>query len=218
VIVLALGFTLGEDRRRIAKILPPIAGAYAVTLLLAGPYLYFMFAHPGPAGQFWSDSQFSADVLNFLIPTQVNLLGGLYAFHIISAKFQGNIFECGAYIEPVLIALVLAYAWRHWREPFGKLLVDSLIIIWVLSLGPILHVGGKWLSPLPGKLFSVLPLLDKALPTRFTMYAFAKDTFVRSRGRKPRPTPDGLRARRPRKGCKPCGRQVVQNGKQSFSS
>jgi hypothetical protein len=38
-IVLALGFTLGEDRRRIAKILPPIAGAYAVTLLLAGPYL-----------------------------------------------------------------------------------------------------------------------------------------------------------------------------------
>ncbi len=73
---------------------------------------------------------------------------------------------------PVLVVLVGAYAWRHWREPFGKLLVDSLIIIWVLSLGPILHIGGKWLSPLPGKLFSALPFLEKALPTRFTMYAF----------------------------------------------
>lgn len=171
-IVLALGFTSGEDRRRIAKILPPVAAAYAVTLLSAGPYLYFLFAYPGPKAASWGTSLFSADALNFLIPTEVNELGGLHAFRIISTKFQGNIFECGAYIGPALIALVLAYAWRHWREPFGKLLVDSLIIIWVLSLGPILHVGGKWLSPLPGKLFSVLPLLEKALPTRFTMYAF----------------------------------------------
>jgi len=115
---------------------------------------------------------FSADALNFLIPTAVNVLGGLHAFRAISAKFQGNIFESGAYIGPVLIVLVLAYAWRHWREPFGKLLVDSLVIIWVISLGPILHVGGTSLGSLPGKLFSALPALDKALPTRFTMYAF----------------------------------------------
>jgi hypothetical protein len=107
-----------------------------------------------------------------VIPTAVNVLGGLHAFRAISARFQGNIFESGAYIGPVLVALVLAYARHHWREPFGKLLVDSLIIIWVLSLGPILHVGGNSLGSLPGKLFSALPFLDKALPTRFTMYAF----------------------------------------------
>jgi hypothetical protein len=171
-IMLALGFTLGEDRRWVAKILTPIVGAYALTLLLVGPYLYFMLAYPGPKAESWGASLFSADALNFMIPTTVNALGGLHALRVISAKFQGNIFESGAYAGPALIALVLAYAWRHWREPFGKLLVDSLVIIWVLSLGPILHVGGKWLSPLPGKLFSVLPLLDKALPTRFTMYAF----------------------------------------------
>jgi hypothetical protein len=130
-----------------------------------------MFAHPGPKGESWGASLFSADALNFVIPTAVNMLGGLHPFRAISAKYQGNIFESGAFIGPVL-ALVLAYAWRHWREPFGKLLIDSLIIICVLSLGPILHAGGKWLSPLPGKLFSMLPFLDKALPTRFTMYAF----------------------------------------------
>jgi len=170
-IVLALGFTLGEDRRRVAKILTPIAGAYALTLLLVGPYLYYMFAHPGRAGQFWSNSLFSADALNFLIPTEVNMLGGLRTFRGISARFQGNIFEYGAYTGPALMVLVLAYAWRHWRELFGKLLVDSLAIIWVLSLGPILHVCGNSLGSLPGKPFSALPLLDKALPTRLTMYA-----------------------------------------------
>jgi hypothetical protein len=130
-----------------------------------------MFAHPGRAGQFWSNSLFSADALNFLIPTEVNMLGGLRTFRGISARFQGNIFEYGAYTGPALMVLVLAYAWRHWREPFGKLLVDSLAIIWVFSLGPILHVCGNSLGSLPGKLFSALPLLDKALPTRLTMYA-----------------------------------------------
>jgi len=89
-----------------------------------------------------------------------------------TSKFPGNIFESGAFTSPALIAVVLAYAWRHWREPLGKLLVDSLIIVWVLSLGPVLHFGGKWLSPLPGILFWVLPFLNRALPTRFTMYAF----------------------------------------------
>jgi hypothetical protein len=171
-IVLALGFTSGEGRRRVAKILIPVARAYALALLMVGPYLYFMFAYPGPRGESWGIALYSADALNFLVPTEVNALGGLHAFRAVSAKFPGNIFESGAYIGPVLVGLVLAYAWRHWREPFGKLLVDSLIIIWVLSLGPILHVGGKWLSPLPGILFWVLPFLDKALPTRFTMFAF----------------------------------------------
>ena len=130
------------------------------------------YPYCGPAGQIQSTSLFSADALNFMIPTAVNVFGGLHAFRAISARFQGNIFESGAYIGPVLVALVLAYAWRHWREPFGKLLVDSLVIIWVFSLGPILHVEGNSSGSLPGKLFSVLPLLEKALPTRFTMYAF----------------------------------------------
>lgn len=171
-LVLAFAFNLGEDRRRIVQLLTPVAAAYSLTFLLIGPYLYLMLAHPGAAGQFWSNNLFSADALNFLIPTKSNVLGGLHMFRVTSAKFQGNIFESGAYAGPPLMGLVLAYAWRHWREPFGKLLVDALLIIWVLSLGPILHIGGNSLGSLPGKLFSALPLIDKALPTRFTMYAF----------------------------------------------
>jgi hypothetical protein len=171
-IVLALDFNSGEDRRRIVQLLTPVGAAYSLALLLIGPYLYLMFAQPGPSGQFWSNNQFSADALNFLIPTKSNVIGGLHMFRGISARFQGNISESGAYAGPALMALVLAYAWRHWREPFGKLLVESLVIVWVLSLGPILHIGGNLLGSLPGKLFSALPLIDKALLTRFTMYAF----------------------------------------------
>ncbi len=171
-IVLALGFSEDADRRRIAGLVAPLTAAYALMLLLVSPYLYFMLSYALPHGQIWSTDLFSTDALNFLIPTQVNALGQLRVLRPISAKFPGNVFERSAYIGPGLLAVVAAYARRHWREPFGKLLIDSLIIICVLSLGPFLHVSGNSICPLPGKLFSVLPALDKALPARFMMYAF----------------------------------------------
>jgi len=179
-IALALGFSEGEDRRRIAWLLASLASAYALTLLLVSPYLYFMFSYALPRGQIWSASLFSADALNFLIPTEVNLLGHLPVANSISAGFPGNVFERNAFVGPALLAVIAAYAWRHWREPFGKLLIDSLIIICVLSLGPLLHIGGKLICSLPGKLFSALPALDKALPVRFMMYAFLLVAIITS--------------------------------------
>jgi len=52
------------------------------------------------------------------------------------------------------------------------LLIDSLVIICVLSLGPLLHVAGKPSIGLPGKLLARLPILENALPARFMLYAF----------------------------------------------
>jgi hypothetical protein len=89
-IALALGFNEGEDRRRIAWLLASLASAYALTLLLVSPYLYFMFSYALPRGQIWSASLFSADALNFLIPTEVNLLGHLPVANSISAGFPGK--------------------------------------------------------------------------------------------------------------------------------
>lgn len=42
----------------------------------------------------------------------------------------------------------------------------------MLSLGPFLHVGGLELAGMPGKGLAVVPVIEKALPVRFTMYAF----------------------------------------------
>jgi hypothetical protein len=171
-IVLALAFTEGETRRRIGRMLVPVASSCVFAALLVSPCLYYMFAYPELRGPVWSLEAFSADVLNFLIPTETSALGHLPVANSISLRFPGNIFERDAFVGPALLAVIAAYAWRHWRQPFGKLLIDSLIIICVLSLGPFLHFGGHLSGPLPGKLFAALPAIEKALPVRFMMYAF----------------------------------------------
>ncbi len=89
-IVLALGFSEDEDRRRIAGLVAPLTAAYALTLLLVSPYLYFMLSYALPHGQIWSTDLFSTDTLNFLIPTQVNALGQLRESPSYLSKVSGE--------------------------------------------------------------------------------------------------------------------------------
>lgn len=76
-IVLALAFTEGETRRRIGWMLVPVASSCVFAALLVSPCLYYMFAYPELRGPVWSLEAFSADVLNFLIPTETSALGHL---------------------------------------------------------------------------------------------------------------------------------------------
>lgn len=170
-LLLALGSTTGALNRRIVKMTGVLACAYGITLVIASPYIYYMFAYGLPHGAIWDTRRFSADLLNFVIPTKVNALGALGPLLKIATAFPGNIFERTAYVGPILIAVAAVYAHRHWKEPLGKILVDSLVVICVLSFGPTLHFGGRELIAMPGKLLAVMPIIDKALPVRFTMYA-----------------------------------------------
>ena len=171
VLFLALGGTTGANRLRILRLIGVLACAYALALLIASPYIYYLFAYGHPKGQMWDTPQFSADFLNFVIPTEVNALGTLGPLKRLATRFSGNIFERTAYFGPILIGLAIVYAHRHWKEPLGRVLIDSLVVICVLSLGPTLHVGGRELVGMPGKGLAVMPVIDKALPVRFTMYA-----------------------------------------------
>jgi cytochrome bd-type quinol oxidase subunit 2 len=161
---LALTSTTGELNQRIRRVALLIAWAYGLALLLVTPYLYFMFASGVPRGQLWDTVQFSADLLNFLIPTSVNALGAAKSSGEVAATFPGNQFERAAYLGPILIGLAAVYGWRHWKEPLGKVLIDSLVVICVLSFGPVLHLGGRELVGMPGKGLAVMPGIDKALP------------------------------------------------------
>ena len=46
------------------------------------------------------------------------------------------------------------------------------IIACVLAMGPLLQVLGHFLLPLPAVVLTLVPLFDKALPSRFMMYAY----------------------------------------------
>lgn len=171
-LLVALGSVAGEGRRRIVKMIGILAGAYGLSVLIAIPYIYYLLAYGQPLGEIWNAKLFSTDVLNFLIPTEVNALGSLNAMKAVANTCHANTFERDAYAGPVLIALTVLYARRFWKEPFGKTLIYSLVIICILSLGPVLQIGGHQLIVMPGQLLTMTPLINKAVPARFMMFAF----------------------------------------------
>jgi len=169
-----LGWSFAQDtRKRIVKVLLPIAAAYAASMVIVGPYLYYLFIFGWPRGQIYSLSEYSSDLLNLIVPAPTNALGTISFVDRLAAPFTTiTIAEVDAYVGLPLILLAAAYAWHHWREPTGKLLVDSLIVTCVLAMGPLLHFRGAVLGGAPGKLLAMMPALDKALPARFMMYSF----------------------------------------------
>jgi hypothetical protein len=173
-LALLLGFgsaTVGT-RRRILNLVGILACAYGLALLIASPFIYYLFAPGHLGGSIVIAEQFSADLLNLLVPTQVNALGALGPLPNLTRFFPGNVFERDAYIGPALIGLAIVFARRYWREPLGKTLIDSLLIICILSLGPIMQIGGhRWIA-LPGYVLAKTPLINAAVAARFMMFAF----------------------------------------------
>jgi hypothetical protein len=176
----AMAFVIGwltgptDTRLRLRQFAFNLICAYAVVFLIISPLLYIMFLYPRPfSGPIWDERMLSADILNFLIPTPLNALGGIPWFDSISAPFnRGLPPEQVAYLSWPLIAIAFLFAFKFWRQPLGRLLVDSLLIILVCSLGQELMV---WAHPtkivLPWVLFR-WSILANAAPGRFCMYAF----------------------------------------------
>jgi hypothetical protein len=176
-LALCLGWSLGtmDVRRRTAALIKPIVYSYGIAALLVSPYLYyFYFFNFGLLGKsLWIPSVYSTDLLNFVVPTQANELGKISFLKSISTSFTGSIDDNGSCLTLPLVALSACYAYRHWRKPMGKFLIWCLIVVVVLTLGPVLHVAGHAFPvPLPWSLFVKLPVLNQALPVRLSMYAF----------------------------------------------
>ncbi|MGA8569281.1 MAG: hypothetical protein WB580_15930 [Candidatus Binataceae bacterium] len=165
-------FTEGDTKKRLWSLVAPLALACATSAALLSFFLYFMFAYGFQRGIIYSPWLFSADLFGFIIPSPLNALGQLHLLATFTAKFQTNLFEAGAYISPPLFLVVALYARSHWRTPVGRLLVDLLIIMCVLTMGPWLEIAGRLTIGLPWLVLGDLPLLNKALPARLSVYVF----------------------------------------------
>jgi hypothetical protein len=167
-----LGYFILPERESFTDILIPTAVAFGVAVLVLSPYLYEMLTNSPPAAPLYSPAQYSADLLNFIIPTRTNLIGTPAPAAALTGKFRGIIYEQGACLGIPLLLIVESWRRRHWREPATKLAVLMLLIVCVAALGPVLNVAGKPTLPAPWLIFAHLPLLQVALPGRFMVYAF----------------------------------------------
>ncbi len=156
-------------KQKIIKISIESFLAVLLSVILLSPYLYYIF-YGYVKEPLQNISFYSADPLNFLIPTPITLFFG-QMFAPISTKFAGNFSEEGAYLGLPLIFIIVTFAISLCRK--NKLyfyLLLLFIAISIFSFGPYLRLLSHQIMPMPWYIFSKLPLINQALPTRFTLY------------------------------------------------
>jgi hypothetical protein len=171
-IALAAPAMTPRKRRDLYATAAQIAVAYAAAAIIVSPYLYYMFAFPTAPGEIFSPWHFAIDLASFVIPTTVNQLGRAPFLLPLAHQFRAELAETGAYLGLPMLAIVMLFAREHWHAPGGRFLLHLLVVICVLAMGPRLEIAGRIVMGLPGSALARLPLLNKALPARFMMYAY----------------------------------------------
>jgi hypothetical protein len=156
-----------------ARLLRAMAVASATFLVLASWPLAVQFLGPQRvSAQVQDPTTFSTDLLNLIIPTPYQVIAPSAATRV-SQHFSGLYHEATAYLGvPLLVLLVVAIV--HLRsDPRVRVAGITGAVIFVLSLGPRLHLGSTALPiPLPWLVLGKLPLLKHALPARFTVFVW----------------------------------------------
>ena len=172
-VAMAIAYVFAEAdlRARLRSVLGSIVLAYLTTAVIVSPYLYYAFEPGGLPILVWRTNMFSNDLLGFVIPTEVTKLGGT-DFLSTSGRFSAGIVEGGAYFGLPLIAMICLGARRCRRTVAGKVMIGTLLVVVICSLGGRLHVNGETSIPLPWAILDRLPVLGLALPSRFVVYGF----------------------------------------------
>ncbi len=170
-IAIALAWlTAPQWRERLQALILPTSCAYLISALILSPYLYYFFAFGQIAFPGGMRQLVTVHPLTLVIPSPTTLLGAIPRFRELSSG--SHIYETGAYIALPMLLIVVVFARSHWREWNTRLLVNLLLIVSILSLGVALNIPGRRPIPLPWAIAAHLPLLDKALPARFSIYSF----------------------------------------------
>lgn len=155
------------------RLIPALAVATVTFLLLAAGPLYAQFFGPQRiSGQVQHPETFSTDLLNLVLPTPYQLVAPGAATRV-SHEFSGLYHEATGYLGLPLLVLLVVVAVSQWGDV--RVRVASVVgaLLFVLSLGPWLHVGNEALPvPLPWLPFGKLPLFKHVLPGRFTLFAW----------------------------------------------
>src|SRR5690242_1515432 len=156
--------------RRVAGGLGVAAG---VTLVIAGYPLYVQFFGPlRQHGSPFTTDFFKNDLSTFVVPSSLQLFH-THASAAAALRFQGELPEYLGYLGwPLIVVLVLA-AIAGWRRLPVRTAAVACAVLGVFSLGGTLMFGGHGhpAIKLPWYWLQSLPLLNAALPDRFSLVA-----------------------------------------------
>lgn len=150
-----------------------LAVGYVFAVILISPFAFYLLKGISQVPKTINDpTSYSADLLNYVIPTPITWLGGRITANI-SSHFAGNFAEEGAYFGfPTLLFVFFSLRSNIAKCYSTGLALSFLFVAFVcLSLGPSLQVDGfNTKIAMPAALLLHLPFLRSALPTRFTLF------------------------------------------------
>ena len=167
VVALALAFVfIRTVRPRIKAIARPLAGAYALALLLTSPFVYYALTG-FETGSINRPSLFNGDLLNFVVPTHlIAILGGWH----LSSHFPANDAERGAYLGLPTLAIIVWFGLRFRRLASTQFLLAAVLLSTFATLGTSLWMNGRKVAWLPWREVARLPVFDNVLPARFSVF------------------------------------------------
>ncbi len=159
-------------REDVRRMLPGLAVALLVCLLVISPLIYEMLRTYGQEKQnFVSPAEVSTDLASLVIPTPLYALGGDFCARV-TARFGGNYSEDGGYFGFLFLILLGWVVYRHLHVRVIAVSAWVALGAAVFSLGPVVHVLGAGIFPEPWLIFYKLPLIAAALPARLMMYGW----------------------------------------------
>ncbi len=148
----------------------------AIGAVIVSPWLYEMFARPHLTPAFGHATGYSSDLVSFVVPSPLQLLGGS-TFTSLSGRLSGGPLpgQHGfAYLGLPLLAIVALAVFpglRHrTRDRRLRLIVACTALAAIASIGPSLQLAGHHILPFPWALAGHVPLLRYAVPDRFAAY------------------------------------------------
>jgi hypothetical protein len=162
----------GQRRIALRATLLPLTAAFLAAAVILLPFFYFALANRAvPRYPLFPPVLFSADLLEFVVPTPLLLLAS-HSVEAVASRAFGNIQENEFYLGLPVLLLVGYFFWIHRSEPLARILAVMLLLVATAAVGPVLHIADHAITRVPWAALFELPLLKQALPVRFANYGF----------------------------------------------
>jgi hypothetical protein len=173
--VLIAGFAVGAAlagraaRPLVGRLARLTGAAYALSLVLAAPYIGYALLHPAPG--FTRETTTTSVTLNSLV---VPLYGHDFGLGWLTAAAArlGGVPDRDGYLGVPLILLVLALPLAARGSRLARFLLAGAVIVVIAALGPVLRVDNVTpLFRLPWSRVWSLPVATSAYPSRLMVFA-----------------------------------------------